>query len=121
MIKKSSSTISSLFGGVTFENEDDNLEITESNVSEVEIFTSSSYDWIVAVLTYFIGEVLALLQVDMTNNQDDNISSRLSRRSMSSDNGDARFMKDSNSYYSRIDFCEVIHPFYLFIHFIFIN
>jgi hypothetical protein len=41
---------------VTFENEDENLEIAESNVSGVEIFTSSSYDWIVAIMTFFIGE-----------------------------------------------------------------
>lgn len=54
-LKKSSSTITSLFGGVTFENEDDNIEIAESNTSEVEIYTSSSYDWIVAIMTYFIG------------------------------------------------------------------
>jgi hypothetical protein len=54
-IKKSSSTITSLFGGVTFENEDDDIEIAESNVSGVDIYTSSSYDWIVAIMTYFIG------------------------------------------------------------------
>ena len=63
VVKKSSSTISSLFGGVTFENEDDNIEITESNISEVEIFTSSSYDWIVAVLTFFIGIVYEFLLI----------------------------------------------------------
>jgi hypothetical protein len=55
VITKSASTITSLFGGVSFENEDDDIEIVESNVSEVEIYTSSSYDWIVAVMTYFIG------------------------------------------------------------------
>jgi hypothetical protein len=54
-LKKASSTITSLFGGVTFENEDDDIEISESNVSGVEIYTSSSYDWIVAIMTYFIG------------------------------------------------------------------
>jgi hypothetical protein len=55
-----------LFGGISsVEDDDDIIDVVENTLSdEIVIYTSTSYQWVSALLTYFIAEVYSLLQVD---------------------------------------------------------
>jgi hypothetical protein len=55
-----------LFGGISYVEDDDDISdnVVENTLSsEISIHTSLSYQWVSALLTYFIAEVYSLLQV----------------------------------------------------------
>lgn len=94
--------LSSLFGGVSsVEDDDDNISNVENTlISDISIHTSISYQWVVALLTYFIGEVYALLQV----HPPEALPNPTGRKSGSGDFGQ---IGTHSSTYSRVDLCEI--------------
>ena len=87
-----------MFGGISFaEDDDDTMEVVENSLSsEISIYTSESYNWVCALLTYFIAEVYSLLQVDPTN------------APVPQPGGEGRSSRGSgSSMYSRVDLCEL--------------
>lgn len=53
--KPKSSALSGLFGGVLHAAEDDDSLDVDETTADLEIYTSRSYDWVVSMMTYFIG------------------------------------------------------------------
>mmetsp|Transcript_165 Transcript_165/g.289 ORF Transcript_165/g.289 Transcript_165/m.289 type:complete len:830 (+) Transcript_165:163-2652(+) len=113
--------LSGLFGGVSVEDEGEALDAEESTI-EVDAYTSASYDWVVALMTYFIGEVWSLLQVDTDSKRGDTGAdmSPFQSKSLSSEVVDTHSVgavlhrtdslgtksRDQPAY-SRIDLCEL--------------
>jgi hypothetical protein len=45
----------SLFGSVRHADEDEDTLDVEESTADLDIYTSTSYEWVVAMMTYFIG------------------------------------------------------------------
>lgn len=89
--------LSSLFGSVSFPEDDDDLPPEDSAMNscssiEVNIFACEAYQWICIALSYFVAEVYSLLQV----------TSRATESSSCSGSS-----CNSGGMYSRLDLCEL--------------
>eukprot|EP00603_Paraphysomonas_imperforata_P004474 CAMPEP_0114420236 /NCGR_PEP_ID=MMETSP0103-20121206/4451_1 /TAXON_ID=37642 ORGANISM="Paraphysomonas imperforata, Strain PA2" /NCGR_SAMPLE_ID=MMETSP0103 /ASSEMBLY_ACC=CAM_ASM_000201 /LENGTH=763 /DNA_ID=CAMNT_0001588705 /DNA_START=97 /DNA_END=2388 /DNA_ORIENTATION=+ len=99
--------LSSLFGGISnVEDDDDNIIDTVENTlsGDISIYTSTSYQWVSALLTYFIGEVYSLLLVQPPASE---AVHSPSPRNSASGRGDTTAPARGGNTYSRVDLCEL--------------
>ena len=100
----------SLFGGVSsIEDDEDNMDVVENTLGgEISIDTAVSYQWVVVLITYFISEVYALLQVQASSSPADDVPNSKRKKSDSGILNEGNyFCGEANCVYARVDLCEV--------------